>query len=285
MTTPVPSHTAPSLSKIVLITGASSGIGRATALELLRAGHTVYGGGRRVESLDAVSDAGGHPLAMDVTRAADLERAVRVVLDRQGRIDVLVNNAGFGLYGAAEDVPLDRARYQLEVNLFGPARLTQLVLPHLRRQRSGTIVNVSSMGGEITFPLGAWYHASKHALEAYSDALRQEVKRFGIDVVLIQPGLIRTEFGDVTANGVRELSGHGPYRDLAEGLAESTEALYREHSKASDPSVVAATIRRAIETASPRPRYPVGYLARPLLALNRILPARLFDRVATSQIT
>jgi short-subunit dehydrogenase len=204
---------------------------------------------------------------------------------QQGRIDVLVNNAGFGLYGAAEDVPLDRARYQLEVNLFGPARLTQLVLPHLRRQRSGTIVNVSSMGGEITFALGAWYHASKHALEAYSDALRQEVKRFGIDVVLIQPGLIRTEFGDVTANGVRELSGHGPYRDLAEGLAESTEALYREHSKASDPSVVAATIRRAIETASPRPRYPVGYLARPLLALNRILPARLFDRVATSQIT
>jgi NAD(P)-dependent dehydrogenase (short-subunit alcohol dehydrogenase family) len=285
MTTPVPSRTAPSLSKIVLITGASSGIGRAAALELLRAGHTVYGGARRVESLDAVSDAGGHPLAMDVTRAADLERAVRTVLDQQGRIDVLVNNAGFGLYGAAEDVPLDRARYQLEVNLFGPARLTQLVLPHLRRQRSGTIVNVSSMGGEITFPLGAWYHASKHALEAYSDALRQEVKRFGIDVVLIQPGLIRTEFGDVTANGVRELSGHGPYRDLAEGLAESTEALYREHSKASDPSVVAATIRRAIETASPRPRYPVGYLARPLLALNRILPARLFDRVATSQIT
>jgi NAD(P)-dependent dehydrogenase (short-subunit alcohol dehydrogenase family) len=285
MTTPVPSHTAPSLSKIVLITGASSGIGRATALELLRAGHTVYGGARRVESLDAVSDAGGHPLAVDVTRAADLERAVRTVLDRQGRIDVLVNNAGFGLYGAAEDVPLDRARYQLEVNLFGPARLIQLVLPHLRRQRSGTIVNVSSMGGEITFPLGAWYHASKHALEAYSDALRQEVKRFGIDVVLIQPGLIRTEFGDVTANGVRELSGHGPYRDLAESLAESTEALYREHTKASDPSVVAATIRRAIETASPRPRYPVGYMARPLLALNRILPARLFDRVATSQIT
>jgi NAD(P)-dependent dehydrogenase (short-subunit alcohol dehydrogenase family) len=272
------------MSKIVLITGASSGIGRATALELLRAGHTVYGGARRVESLDAVSDAGGHPLAMDVTKDANLERAVRTVLDQQGRIDVLVNNAGFGLYGAAEDVPLSQARYQLEVNLFGPARLTQLALPHMRRQRSGTIVNVSSMGGEITFPLGAWYHASKHALEAYSDALRQEVKRFGIDVVLIQPGLIRTEFGDVTANGVRKLSGHGPYRDLAEGLAKSTESLYSEHGKASDPSVVAATIRRSVESASPRPRYPVGYMARPLLALNRILPARLFDRVATSQI-
>jgi NAD(P)-dependent dehydrogenase (short-subunit alcohol dehydrogenase family) len=273
------------MSRIVLITGASSGIGRATALELLGAGYTVYGGARRVESLDAVTAAGGHALAMDVTSDEDLQRAVRTVLGEQGRIDVLVNNAGFGLYGAAENVPLDRAHYQLEVNLFGPARLIQLVLPYLRRQRSGAIVNVSSMGGEITFPLGAWYHASKHALEAYSDALRQEVGRFGVHVVLVQPGLIRTEFGDVTANGVREFSGHGPYHDLAEGLATSTEALYREHGKASDPSVVAATIRKALESTRPKPRYPVGYMARPLLALNRFLPARLFDRVASSQIT
>jgi NAD(P)-dependent dehydrogenase (short-subunit alcohol dehydrogenase family) len=273
------------MKRIVLLTGASSGIGRAAALELLRAGHTVYGGARRTDGLDDLTAAGGHPLEMDVTSDQDLRRAVGTVLGQQGRIDVLVNNAGFGLYGAAEDVPMDRARYQLEVNLFGPARLIQLVLPHLRRQRSGTIVNVSSMGGEIAFPLGAWYHASKHALEAYSDALRQEVRRFGVDVVLIQPGLIRTEFGDVTARGVRELSGHGPYHDLAEGLASSTEALYREDSRASDPSVVAATIRTAVESKRPRPRYPVGYLARPLLTLNRFLPARLFDRVTSSQIT
>ena len=150
--------------------------------------------------MDAVGASGGHVLPMDVTNDADLERVVRTILDQQGRIDVLVNNAGFGLYGAAEDVPLEQARYQLEVNLFGPARLTQLVLPHMRKQRSGTIVNVSSMGGEIAFPLGAWYHASKHALEAYSDALRQEVRRFGIEVVLIQPGLIKTEFGGVTSS-------------------------------------------------------------------------------------
>jgi NAD(P)-dependent dehydrogenase (short-subunit alcohol dehydrogenase family) len=273
------------MSKIVLITGASSGIGRATALELLRAGHTVYGGARRVESLDAISAAGGHALAVDVTSDEDRQRAVRAVLGQRGRIDVLVNNAGFGLYGAAEDVPLDRARYQLEVNLFGPARLIQLVLPYLRRQRSGTIVNVSSMGGEIAFPLGAWYHASKHALEAYSDALRQEVRRFGVEVVLVQPGLIRTEFGDVTAGGVRKLSGHGPYHDLAEGLATSTETLYRAGGRASDPAVVATTIRKAVESTSPKARYPVGYMARPLLALNRFLPARLFDRVASSQIT
>jgi NAD(P)-dependent dehydrogenase (short-subunit alcohol dehydrogenase family) len=273
------------MSKIVLVTGASSGIGRATALELLRAGHTVYGGARRVQSLDAVGAAGGHALAMDVTSDADTARAVQTVLDQHGRIDVLVNNAGFGLYGAAEDVPLDQARYQLEVNLFGPARLVQLVLPHMRERRSGRIVNVSSMGGEIAFPLGAWYHASKHALEAYSDALRQEVKRFGVDVVLIQPGLVKTEFGGVTSHGVRELSGQGAYRELAEALAESTDVLYGQASKASEPSVVASTIRKAVETARPRPRYPVGYMARPLLTLNRFLPARLFDRVATSQVS
>jgi NAD(P)-dependent dehydrogenase (short-subunit alcohol dehydrogenase family) len=273
------------MSKIVLITGASSGIGRATALELLRAGHTVYGAARRVQSMDAISAAGGHVLPLDVTNDADLERAVQTILDQQGRIDVLVNNAGFGLYGAAEDVPLPQARYQLEVNLFGPARLTQLVLPHMRKQRSGTIVNVSSMGGEIAFPLGAWYHASKHALEAYSDALRQEVKQFGIHVVLIQPGLIRTEFGDVTTQAVQAYSGQGAYRELAQGLATSTQTIYSEHSKASQPSVVATAIRKAVEAARPKPRYPVGYMAKPLLALNRLLPARVFDRIATSQIS
>jgi NAD(P)-dependent dehydrogenase (short-subunit alcohol dehydrogenase family) len=273
------------VSRIVLITGASSGIGRAAALELLRAGHTVYGAARHLEGMDAIGAAGGHVLSMDVTNDADLERVVQTILDQRGGIDVLVNNAGFGLYGAAEDVPLDRARYQLEVNLLGPARLTQLVLPHMRRQRSGTIVNLSSMGGEITFPLGAWYHASKHALEAYSDALRQEVRRFGIQVVLIRPSFIRTEFGGVTSRMVREISGNGAYRELAEGLARSTEAMYGEHSRASDPSVVASAIRKAVEIARPRPRYTVGYLAKPLLALDRLLPARAFDRIATSQIT
>jgi NAD(P)-dependent dehydrogenase (short-subunit alcohol dehydrogenase family) len=272
------------VSKIVLITGASSGIGRAAALELLRAGHTVYGSARRVGSMDAVGASGGHVLPMDVTNDADLERVVRTILDQQGRIDVLVNNAGFGLYGAAEDVPLEQARYQLEVNLFGPARLTQLVLPHMRKQRSGTIVNVSSMGGEIAFPLGAWYHASKHALEAYSDALRQEVRRFGIEVVLIQPGLIKTEFGGVTSQALQEYSGHGAYRELAEAMAKSTQTIYGENSKASEPLLVANAIRKAVETARPKPRYAVGYMAKPLLVLNRLLPTRIFDRVASSQV-
>jgi NAD(P)-dependent dehydrogenase (short-subunit alcohol dehydrogenase family) len=232
------------MSQTILITGASSGIGRAAALELLRAGHTVYGSARRVESMAAIGSAGGRVLQLDVTVEADLERAVQTIVEEQRRIDVLINNAGQGLYAAAEDMPLEEARHQFEVNLFGPARLTQLVLPHMRAQRSGRILNVSSMGGEIAFPLGAWYHASKHALEGYSDALRQEVKRFGIDVVLIQPGITRTEFGDVTVRALREHSGRGAYRELAEAMARSTETMYGQNSRASDPTVVAKAIRK-----------------------------------------
>jgi NAD(P)-dependent dehydrogenase (short-subunit alcohol dehydrogenase family) len=271
------------MSQTILITGASSGIGRAAALELLRAGHTVYGSARRVESMAAIGSAGGRVLQLDVTVEADLERAVQTIVEEQRRIDVLINNAGQGLYAAAEDMPLEEARHQFEVNLFGPARLTQLVLPHMRAQRSGRILNVSSMGGEIAFPLGAWYHASKHALEGYSDALRQEVKRFGIDVVLIQPGITRTEFGDVTVRALREHSGRGAYRELAKAMARSTETMYGQNSRASDPTVVAKAIRKAVESARPKPRYPVGYLARPLIALNRFRPARVFDRITSSQ--
>ena len=272
------------MSKVALVTGASSGIGRATALELLRAGYTVYGTARNVESLDAVQEAGGNVLAMDVTKEDDAARAVETIAEAHGRIDVLVNNAGYGLYGAAEDVPLEDARYQFEVNLFGPARLTQLVLPYMRAQHSGTIVNVSSMGGQITFPLGAWYHASKHALEAFSDALRMEVAPFGIRVVIVQPGLIKTEFGGVSSRAVREYSGNGPYGELAESFARSTERSYDEQGRSSDPSVVAKAILKAVESTHPKTRYVVGRMARPLMALDAVLPDRAFDRIMTRAV-
>ncbi|MFF5205058.1 oxidoreductase [Streptosporangium sp. NPDC000396] len=268
-------------AKICLVTGASSGIGRATALELLRAGHIVYGAARRVERMDAIRAAGGHTMAVDVTNEADLERAVSTVLHEQRRIDVLMNNAGIGLHGAVEDVPIRQARDLFEVNLFGAARLTQLVLPHMREQGSGTIVNVSSIAGEISLPLGGWYHASKHAFEAYSDSLRQEVGPFGIDVVLIQPGIIRTEFEQETPRELRALSGRGAYRNLAEAMARRAEASFGERGKASDPAVVAKAVRKVLESARPKPRYPVGYLARTILMLNRILPDRAFDRMVT----
>ncbi|MBB5953821.1 short-subunit dehydrogenase [Saccharothrix tamanrassetensis] len=268
-------------AKVCLVTGASSGIGHATALELLRAGHTVYGAARRVRKMDALRAAGGRVLALDVTDEEALTRAVSTIVEEQHRIDVLVNNAGIGLHGAIEDVSLEQARTQFEVNVFAPARLVQLVLPHMREQGSGTIVNVSSIGGEIALPLGAWYYASKHALEAYSDTLRQEVKPFGVDVVLIQPGIIQTEFEDGTAQELRDISGRGAYRAVAEAMARRAETQLGANTKASPPTVVANIIRKAIESPTTKPRYAVGYLARTLLLLNRLLPDRTFDRLVT----
>lgn len=272
------------MQKVVLVTGASAGIGKATALELLRAGHIVYGAARRLPNMDDLRAAGGHVLPLDVRRSEDLERVVGTVVEEQGRIDVLINNAGTVLHGAAEDISLDQARDQFEVNLFAPARLTQLVLPHLRKQGSGRIVNVSSIGGEIALPLGAWYYATKHALEAYSDSLRMEVAPFGIDVVIIQPGIIRTGFEDNTANELREISGGTAYGELAEAMARRAEAQLGDSSQGSDPRVVAATILEAVEAEKPETRYAVGWMADKLLELNRTLSDRDFDKLVTNSM-
>jgi short-subunit dehydrogenase len=253
-------------------------------MELLRSGHIVYGAARRVERMEPIYTAGGYILPMDVAREADLERAVDTVLQEQQRIDVLVNNAGIGLSGAIEDVPIKLARDLFQINLFGPAQLIQLVLPTMREQGSGTIINVSSMGGEIAFPFDGWYFASKHALEGFSDSLRQEVRRFGIHVVLIQPGMIRTEFGKWAAQELRGFSGHGPYGNAVEVMALQTEKLFNGVSGSSDPTAVARVIRRAVESKAPRTRYSVGYLAKPMLWLNRLLPDRIFDWLATSRL-
>ena len=266
-------------AKICLVTGASSGIGLATALELLRAGHTVYGAARRTERMEPIRAAGGHTLAMDVTNDSDLGRVVHTITDTEQRIDVLVNNAGVALYGAAEDVPIDQARQAFEVNVFGIARLTQLVLPYMRGQGSGTIVNISSIGGVISLPLGGWYHATKHALEGYTDSLRQEVKRFGVRVVLIQPGLVASEFQDGTPEQLRTFSGQGAYRDVAETMAKRTAEF--NSGSVSDPAVVAVAVRKAVESAKPKARYAVGKLARPLLFLDWLLPDGAWDAIAT----
>lgn len=271
-------------AKVCLVTGASSGIGYATALDLAHAGYIVYGAARRVEKMESLRASGVHPLALDIHNEADIERVVNTIMSEQGRIDVLINNAGVGLHGSIEETPLDQARDLFEVNLFGTARLTQLVLPHMRAQGSGMIINVSSIGGEIALPLGAWYYASKHAMEAFSDTLRMEVKRFGIDVVILQPGIIKTDFENTTPAELRAISGQGAYASMAEAMAKRAETALGADSKsnrASDPSVVGAAIRRIIETKSPKPRYAVGYVAGTLLRLNRYLPTRLFDRMVT----
>jgi NAD(P)-dependent dehydrogenase (short-subunit alcohol dehydrogenase family) len=263
-------------TKVALVTGGSSGIGEATARALAAAGFTVYAAARRVERMQPLTEVGIRPLAMDVTDDASIQAGVATIIDEQGRIDVLVNNAGYGSYGALEDVPMDEARAQMEVNVFGAARLTQLVLPHMREQRSGTIVNVTSMGGKIYTPLGAWYHATKFALEAISDCLRMEVKPFGINVVVIEPGGIRTEWPAIAADKVRAVSSTGPYAPQGNAVAQSlvSESTQR---RSSPPELIAKTIAKAVTARRPKTRYAVGYGAKPIIFMHDVLPDRAFD--------
>jgi NAD(P)-dependent dehydrogenase (short-subunit alcohol dehydrogenase family) len=263
-------------TKVALVTGGSSGIGEATAVKLRELGYTTYAAARRVQRMEHLTASGIRPLAMDVTDEESMQSGVKHILAEEGRIDVLVNNAGYGSYGALEDVPLSEARSQFEVNVFGAARLTQLVLPQMRDRRSGTIINITSMGGKIYTPLGAWYHATKFALEALSDCLRLEVRPFGINVVVIEPGGIRTEWGGIAAEKLRTVSGAGPYADQARAVAASltSEASRRRQSS---PTVVANAIAKAVTARRPRTRYAVGYGARPMIFLHDVLPDRGFD--------
>ncbi|MFI6827482.1 oxidoreductase [Kribbella sp. NPDC050241] len=263
-------------ARIALVTGASSGIGEATARKLHALGYVVYGAARRVDRMEKLAADGIRTIAMDVTDDDSLRAGVDRILSETGRIDVLVNNAGYGSYGAVEDVPLDEARYQFEVNVFGAARLIQLVLPGMRAQRSGTIVNISSMGGRIYTPLGGWYHGTKFALEALSDCLRLETKPFGIDVVVIEPGSIQTEWGDIAASNLRKVSADGPYAERADAMAASmsSEANARRNSP---PTVIADAIGKAVTARRPRTRYTAGFAAKPLITLRRVLPDRAFD--------
>ena len=259
----------------VLVTGASAGIGKATAETLLEAGYTVYAAARRVENMRDLEDLGAVALEMDVTNEEDLAAGVERISEEQGGVDILVNNAGFGLYGPMEDIPLDDARYQFEVNLFGLARLTQLVLPHMRERGAGRIVNVSSIVGKAYVPLGSWYVASKHALEGWSDCLRFELKNFGIDVIIVEPGLIRTEFGDVAFGPLKERSANSPYDRIVERLTAGMES----YEGGSPPSVIADTVLKAIRAKRPKTRYSAGQYAKPVLLLRKLVSDRIFDRV------
>jgi NAD(P)-dependent dehydrogenase (short-subunit alcohol dehydrogenase family) len=265
---------------VALVTGASSGIGEATALKLHDLGFTVYGAARRTERLQQLAARGIKPLTMDVTDEGSVRAGVERILAETGRIDVLVNNAGYGSYGAIEDVPLSEARRQFEVNVFGAARLAQLVLPHMRAHRGGTIVNISSMGGKIYTPLGGWYHATKFAIEALSDCLRLETKPFGINVVVIEPGGIKTEWGDIAAEGLLKVSGSGAYAEQAAAMAKAlgSEANSR---RASSPSVIANAVGKAVTARRPKTRYAVGFAAKPVIAMRRILSDHGFDRLIT----
>jgi NAD(P)-dependent dehydrogenase (short-subunit alcohol dehydrogenase family) len=263
--------------KTALITGASSGIGKAAAVQLAELGYTVYAGARRVERMSDMADRGIRTRALDVTDDATMVALVEAIIAETGRIDVLVNNAGYGLYGALEDVPIEEARRQFEVNLFGLARLTQLVLPQMRAQRDGYVINISSMGGKIWEPLGSWYHASKFAVEGLSDSLRVEVAEFGIKVVIIQPGSIRSEWSGIAADQLEATSANTAYARQAKIIGAALRAVDRM-PLASGPEVVAEAIAKAVQSPKPHTRYVVGGGARGILLAERILPDRGFDK-------
>ncbi|MDX6220249.1 MAG: hypothetical protein QOJ48_1930 [Frankiales bacterium] len=266
------------MAKTAIVTGASAGIGEATCLALVEKGFTVYAVARRADRMAHLADKGILPISADVTDDASMVALVDRVVAETGRIDVLVNNAGYGSYGALEEVPMAEARRQVEVNVFGLARLTQLVLPHMRQQRSGRIINVSSVGGQIWEPLGAWYHATKFAVEGLSDSLRAELRPHGVDVVVIQPGAIRTEWAGISADNLIAASSIPAYQEQVRiGAAVLKRA--DEIKAASPPSTVARTIAKAATARRPRTRYATGGGARSVLFFNKVLTDRGWDRM------
>ncbi|MGI8610267.1 MAG: oxidoreductase [Candidatus Dormibacteria bacterium] len=274
------------VSKAVLITGCSSGIGKVTAAALARNGWRVYATARRVETLAELEAAGCSTLALDVTDEASMLAAVAVVEKAEGAVGVLVNNAGYEQAGPIEEVPMDLVRKEFETNVFGPVRLTQMVLPGMRRQHWGRVVNISSMGGKLTLPAGGYYHGSKFALEAISDALRFEVRGFGVDVVVIEPGLIKTRFGETATGSATEDGGAaGPYAALNTAASKAIQNAYSGAMSrfAADPSTVARVIERAISVPRPRTRYVVTIGARAAILTRRLLPDRAFDAVLGTQ--
>ena len=269
-----------SASRAVLITGCSSGIGRATAERLAVRGWPVYATARNVESISDLEARGCRLLELDVTDEDSMRRAVEEVERVEGAVGVLINNAGYSQSGAVEGVPMEKVRRQFETNVFGLTRMCQLVLPGMRAQGFGKIVNLSSMGGKLTFPGGGFYHATKHAVEALSDALRFEVAGFGVDVIVVEPGLIRTEFAQTAAGSMEEASPDDPYAGFDAAVARATREGYERGPLArmvGGPEAVAEAIERAITAERPRARYAVTPSAHLFLWLRYLLPDRAWD--------
>lgn len=273
------------ISKAVLITGCSTGIGRATAIQLAQGGHRVFATARRVEAIADLAAHGCTVLPLDVCDEDSIRAAVTQVEAAEGAVGVLINNAGYGSEGPVEEVPMDEVRRQFETNVFGLLRLTQLCLPGMRRQRWGKVVNLSSMGGRMTLPGGGVYHATKYAVEALSDAMRFEVAGFGIDVIVVEPGAIRTEFGNTAIARVDALGGDGDYAAFREALKTNIRDAYegRMAALAAAPEAVAVVIARAIAAKRPRTRYVITAGAHLLLGLRRWLPDRAFDAFLRTQ--
>ena len=269
------------MKKVVIITGASSGMGKSTALELHQKGYKVYGMARRTERMNDLRERGIEVVSLDLTQEESIVAAVNTVLLKEGRIDVLVNNAGYGSYGSVEEVPIAEAKRQFEVNIFGLARITQLVIPTMRLQKAGRIVNISSMGGKIYTPFGAWYHATKFALEGWSDCLRVELQPFGIEVAIVEPGGIQTEWGDIAMENLDKVSGSGPYAHMVKKVIAASNTT---REKLTPVEVLGKEIAKASSEKNPKTRYLKGYLAKPLVGMRRWLGDKTFDKILLSQI-
>jgi NADP-dependent 3-hydroxy acid dehydrogenase YdfG len=271
-------------SKAVLITGCSSGIGHATAEKLAQDGMKVYATARRPESIEDLRDKGCETLALDVTDEPSMQSAVKAVVDNEGAVGVLINNAGYSQSGAVESVPLDQVRRQFETNVFGLIRMCQLVLPGMRDQHEGKIVNIGSMGGRLTFPGGGIYHATKYSVEAISDALRFEVRGFGVKVILVEPGLITTNFADAATATVQH-EGDGPYAHFNQKVSSiTTDAYAGPMAKlGAGPEAVANTIAKALSSNRPKARYPVTPSARLMITQRRFTPDGVWDLMMRAQ--
>ena len=271
-------------NKVILITGASSGIGFDAASALAEQGHKVYAAARRLEKMEPLRSQGVTPIRMDVTDEASMTEGIKAVMDAEGRIDVLINNAGYGYFGAIENVPMEDARRQIEVNVFGLARLCQMVLPIMRQQGSGRIINTSSVAGKAVLYYGGWYHVSKYSVEAFSDALRMEMKPFGIDVVMIEPGAIKTDWGHIAADHLAESSKGTVYEDTASKEANAMHWLYNS-KYLSKPSVVTKAISKAVNRRHPKARYRIGLFSGMMVIFPRMMPARWWDALVRKILT
>ena len=262
--------------KVVLITGTAYGIGKSTAELLIDKGHIVYGGDILVEENLYLNDIGGTALEMDVTNQEHIDKAINQIISEQGRVDVLVNNAGLGVYGAIEDVSMEDIYYQYDVNLFGLARVTKAVLPYMREKESGLIINISSVLGETYGPLAGWYLSTNHALEGWSDALRVELKEFDIDVVVVQPGAINTNFSNVTKTYIDKYRENSAYQHLyGEPITDTGNEVL---SNQSDPIVIAKVINKAMNARNPKTRYAAGAYSKIGIFLRKIMTDKMFDR-------
>jgi len=269
--------------KVVLITGASSGMGKAFTKALLNQGAIVYSVARRIEAMEDLTALGARTLKMDITKQQDVDEVMQHIEKNTKGVDILINCAGFGLYGAMEDTSIADARYQFEVNLFGMAYLTQKVLPSMRNKKNGRIINISSMGGKIYTPMGSWYHASKHAVEGWSDCLRLELKPFNIDVVVIEPGAIATEFADVMVKPLVERSGSGPYSKMANAVANATHESVQK-GDLSNVQVVVDMLLQAVHANTPKTRYVGGKYAKLMIFVRKWFGDRIFDKMVMSVV-